>query len=193
MTTSRLEAFSDGVIAIIITIMVLEIHIPGGSDISAWQGAIPKLLAYIFSFLVLAIYWNNHHHLVRASRRLTTGIMWANMHLLFWLSLIPIVTAWLGEEHNYAKAWPVLLYAVIGFMAGLAYYILSRSILKANPHSEIVRRIGKDKKGIFSQVMYILGILLAFPYPIASLAIIWLTALVWIIPDRRLAAEEEVD
>lgn len=147
MNTSRLEAFSDGVLAIVITIMVLEIRVPGGSDISSWESSIPKLLAYVFSFIVVAIYWNNHHHLVRASKKVTPGIMWANMHLLFWLSLIPIVTAWLGEEHNYSQQWPVLLYAGVGFMSGSAYYLLSRSILKANPHSVIVQRIGKDKKG----------------------------------------------
>jgi uncharacterized membrane protein len=191
MQTSRLEAFSDGVIAIIITIMILEIKAPHTASIADWQESIPKVIAYIFSFLVLAIYWNNHHHLLRASKKISTKIMWANMHLLFWLSLIPIATAWVGEHGNYTQQWPVALYASIGFMSGMAYFILSRAILLANPGSPTLQRIEKDKKGLISQVVYTVGILLAFVQPIASLVLIGSTAILWVIPDRRLSVLDQ--
>jgi uncharacterized membrane protein len=187
MTTSRLEAFSDGVIAIIITIMVLEIRPPVGHSVSDWLPLIPTIIAYVFSFIVIAIYWNNHHHLLRAAEKVTPRIMWANMHLLFWLSLIPVATAWLGEHGNFLNPWPVAIYAIAGFAAGVSYYILTMSIIAAHPSSRIAERIGKDRKGLVSQVVYIAAIITAFIYPPAALAFIWTTAGLWFIPDRRLA------
>ncbi len=187
MNTSRLEAFSDAVIAIIITIMILEIKAPASADIADWREVVPKLVAYVFSFIVLAIYWNNHHHLLRATKKISSKIMWANMHVLFWLSLVPIATAWVGEHHHYTERWPVFLYAVVGFMSGNAYYLLSRSIIRANPTSEIAQRIGRDKKGLISQVLYTLAFLCAFFSPISSLVILGCTAILWVVPDRRLA------
>lgn len=183
--TSRLEAFSDGVIAIIITIMVLELKPPHGAEISVWKPLIPVLLAYVLSFAVLAIYWNNHHHLLRATSHISTGVMWANMHLLFWLSLIPIVTAWMGE--NYNEVWPVVFYSFVGFMCGTAYYILTRTIIKANPSTGIVEAIGSDTKGKISQLIYLLAFSFAFINPYISYVLMVSGAILWMKPDRRLA------
>lgn len=187
MDTSRLEAFSDGVLAIIITIMVLEIVPPHGHDLADWHGLVPKLIAYIFSFLVIAIYWNNHHHLLKAAKTISPGVMWANMHLLFWLSLVPVATAWVGEERNYLYTWPVAFYALVGLMAGLAYFLLSQQVIKANTETDIADRIGRDKKGLVSLAFYCAGIVLPFFAPIAALVVIGATAIIWLIPDRRLA------
>ncbi len=186
MDTSRLEAFSDGVLAIIITIMVLEIVPPGGHDLNDWQAVVPKLVAYVFSFLVIAIYWNNHHHLLKATKNISTGVMWANMHLLFWLSLVPVATVWVGEHENYLHQGPVAFYAFIGFMAGSAYYILTRTIIKANPSSDLLVRIGKDKKGLITEMIYLLSLIIVLFQPVISLVLIAMSALIWLIPDRRL-------
>lgn len=186
MVTSRIEAFSDGVLAIIITIMILEIHPPHGADISAWVENIPALTAYLFSFIILAIYWNNHHHLLRASKVVNGTIMWANLHLLFWLSLVPVATAWVGQGSNFLEQGPVLLYSTVGLFAGLAYYMLTQSIMRANPTSAHVQRIGRDKKGIVSELMYALAVVLSFWHPIASLVTLACVAVVWVVPDRRL-------
>jgi uncharacterized membrane protein len=188
MSTSRLEAFSDGVIAIIITIMVLELHPPESSSLQDLLNLTPKFLAYLFSFLVIAIYWNNHHHLMKAAPKISAGVMWANMHLLFWLSLIPFTTAWLGEHGNYLKQGPVVLYSGLALVSGLAYFLLSRSIVKTNPNTDLAHKIGKDKKGIVSLIIYILAVLLSFFSPALSLVLVFSTAIVWFIPDKRLEA-----
>ncbi|MBX9765209.1 TMEM175 family protein [Patescibacteria group bacterium] len=186
MKASRLEAFSDGVIAIIITIMVLEIHPPHEGTLEAWLPVVPTLLAYVLSFVVLAIYWNNHHHLLRAVKNVSPGVMWANMYLLFWLSTIPVATAWMGQ--HYLETWPVVVYSFIGLMAGTAYYALTRFIIAANPDTGIKEAIGKDKKGIISQILYVAALLLAFVHPYIAYTLLAITALMWFIPDRRLAS-----
>ncbi len=186
MSTSRLEAFSDGVLAIIITIMVLELHPPTTGSIADLVPLIPKFVAYLFSFFVIAIYWNNHHHLLKATPRISAGVMWANMHLLFWLSLIPFATAWLGEDHNYLKQGPVLLYAILALLCGVSYFILSQKIIKANPDTELVQTIGKDKKGLITLVIYICAIISTIYSPKMAVVLILGTALVWFVPDKRL-------
>lgn len=186
MNTNRLEAFTDGVLAIIITIMILEIRPPVSDNISALTELIPKILAYIFSFLVIAIYWNNHHHLMKATDKISAKVMWANMHLLFWLSLIPFATAWLGEHHNYSKQGPVMLYSILALICGFAYFILSRSIVSANPNSELSKKIGKDKKGLISLFVYITAIITSLFSTTISILLIAFTAVIWFIPDKRI-------
>lgn len=186
MTGSRLEAFSDGVLAIIITIMVLELRTPAGDSFASLAAQTPKLIAYIFSFIIIAIYWNNHHHLLRVATKISSKVMWANMHLLFWLSLIPLATAWVGEGSNYLARTPVGFYAFVGMAAGFAYYILSRTILLANPGGDLQQRIGGDKKGIISLFLYMAALVASYVMPVVALVILALTAVIWFIPDRRL-------
>ncbi len=183
-STSRLEAFSDGVLAIIVTIMVLEIRPPHEPTLSSLRPLVPILLSYALSFTFVGIYWNNHHQLLKATHNISGGVMWANLHLLFWLSLIPFGTAWIGEEH--AHPWPATMYGVISFMAGIAYYVLVRTILASNNGAEIERAIGSDFKGKISVVLYALGALLAFMDPWLAYATFALVAIIWFIPDRRL-------
>ncbi len=185
MPTNRLEAFSDGVIAIIITIMVLELHVPNGSDLAALLPLLPVLLSYVLSFLYVAIYWNNHHHLLRATKQVNGRIMWANMHLLFWLSLVPFVTGWLGKNH--AESWPTVLYGGVLLMAAVAYTILQTSIVASQGRdSALAAALGSDWKGKLSLVSYMAAIWLAFVNPWGSDALYVFVALLWLIPDRRI-------
>jgi len=185
MNKNRLEAFSDGVIAIIITIMVLELKIPHGADWRSLSHDITKFLSYVISFVYIAIYWNNHHHLIHTVKIVKGSILWANMHLLFWLSLVPIVTAWAGETH-FAEL-PVASYAFVMFMAAVSYFILSRVIIAVHgENSELSNAIGKDYKGIVSLLSYAVSIPLAFYVPLFTVGIIALVAVIWFLPDRRI-------
>jgi uncharacterized membrane protein len=185
MGKSRLEAFSDGVIAIIITIMVLELKVPHGEDLGALKPLWPVLLSYILSFVYLGIYWNNHHHMLHASRAVTGSVLWANLHLLFWLSLIPFTTGWMGENH-FATA-PVALYGAVLFMAAIAYYVLEQRIIASQgEHSLLRRAVGSDWKGRFSPAAYVLGIALAFVSRWLAVAVYVIVALTWLVPDRRI-------
>ena len=185
MSKGRLEAFSDGVIAIIITIMVLELKVPNGAEIISLRPLIPVLLSYVLSFVFLGIYWNNHHHLFKAVRKVDGRVLWANLHLLFWLSLIPFVTGWMGENHF--AAWPVALYGVVLFFAGLAYFILSRVLVAFHgADSPLASALGDDFKGKASVLGYVVAIALAFVSPRLSCGIYILIAVLWLIPDRRI-------
>jgi uncharacterized membrane protein len=185
MGKSRLEAFSDGVIAIIITIMVLELKVPHQASLDALRPLVPVLLSYALSFVYVGIYWNNHHHLLHAAHRVSGGILWANLHLLFWLSLIPFATAWMDENH-YAPA-PSALYGVVLLMAGIAYGILQHLIIASQGAESILKRaVGSDWKGKLSPLAYLLAIVLA-PWSFwAPQALYVAAALVWLIPDRRI-------
>ena len=185
MSKSRLEAFSDGVIAIIITIMVLEMEVPHGADVRSLRPLIPVFLSYLLSFIHVGIYWNNHHHLLQAVRRVTGGVLWANLHLLFWLSLIPFVTGWMGEN-NFA-AWPVFFYGVVLFFSGVAYFLLERQLVSAEgQESPLVRALGRDRKAKFSIFLYLVAIGLALWAPWISCGLYVLVAATWLIPDRRI-------
>jgi len=185
MSKGRLEAFSDGVIAILITIMVLELHVPEGSDWAALRGQAPIFLSYVLSFVFLAIYWNNHHHLFQAAKEVNGAVLWANLHLLFWLSLISFVTGWMGEN-NFAQL-PVALYGLVLWMSGLAYYILTRSLVTLHGSESIIATaLGNRVKEIGSLVAYTIAIVAAFLNTNISLAIYVFVALVWLIPDRRI-------
>lgn len=185
MHKERLNAFSDGVLAIIITIMVLELKVPHGADWAALTGLLPVFLSYVLSFVYVGIYWNNHHHLLHASHGINGAIMWANMHLLFWLSLIPFATGWMGENH-FAEL-PVAVYGVALLMPALAYYILQRCIVRANgPDKTLANALGRDIKGKLSPLFYIAGIGLAFVDPRISSALYIAVALMWLVPDRRI-------
>jgi uncharacterized membrane protein len=185
MGKSRVEAFSDGVIAILITIMVLELKVPHGVDLAVLGPLWPVFLSYVLSFLYLGIYWNNHHHMLHACQQVTGGILWANLHLLFWLSLVPFTTGWMGENHF--AAVPCALYGFVLLMAAIAYWILqSRIIAAQGPDSVLVRAVGGDWKGKLSPLFYVAAILVAFRWPWLSLAIYFLVAAVWIVPDRRI-------
>jgi uncharacterized membrane protein len=186
MSSGRLEGFSDGVLAVIITIMVLELRPPDGADLSALKKLIPGLLIYVLSFAFIAMYWNNHHHLLRATRRISSGVMWANLHLLFWLSLVPVVTAWVGVQGLFSR-WPAVTYGVIGFLAGVAYYILTLTIRKVNRDTHIDELLGRDIKGKMSVALYTLGMALAFIQPFLAYGTYALVSIIWFIPDRRLA------
>jgi uncharacterized membrane protein len=185
MHKNRLEAFSDGVIAIIITIMVLELKAPHGGSFDTLKPLAPVFLSYVLSFLYVAIYWNNHHHLLHTVKGVSGGILWANMHLLFWLSLFPVATAWLGD--NYTEAAPAALYGVILFMAAVAYYVLQRMIIaKQGKKSVLATAIGSDWKGKLSPVLYLTGIGTSFVSPRVSSVIYLAVALLWLVPDRRI-------
>ena len=185
MTKNRLEAFSDGVIAIIITIMVLELKVPHGDGLGALAPLVPVFYSYVLSFVYIAIYWNNHHHMFHTGRHVSASILWANMHLLFWLSLIPFVTGWMGENHF--TTMPTAMYGVVLLMAAIAYYILQlRIIASQGPDSILRKALGSDWKGKMSPVMYITAIALAFVAPWLSQAIYAIVALIWLVPDRRI-------
>jgi uncharacterized membrane protein len=191
MGKNRLEAFSDGVLAIIITIMVLELKVPHGSDFAALRPILPVFLSYVLSFIYLGIYWNNHHHLLKAASRVNAAIMWANLHLLFWLSLLPFATGWMGE--NYAgptrttPSLPAALYGAVLLLAAIAYYILQWLIIAEAGHdSKLADSFGRDWKGKLSPLLYAIGIGLSFFRPWAAGCIYVLVALMWLVPDRRL-------
>jgi len=185
MGKSRLEAFSDGVLAIIITIMVLELKVPHGENVSALIPLFPVLMSYILSFIYVGIYWNNHHHMLHLTQHVNGSMLWANLHLLFWLSLIPFVTGWMGENH-FAAA-PTALYGVVLLMAAIAYSILQRTIISAQgPGSALAAAVGADVKGKMSPVLYLVAIPSAFLSPWIAGGIYAFVALIWLIPDRRI-------
>jgi uncharacterized membrane protein len=185
MKTNRLEAFSDGVIAVIITIMVLEMKVPHGEDLAALVPVAPVFLSYVLSFVYLGIYWNNHHHMLHACHKVTGPMLWANLHLLFWLSLVPFATGWMGENH-FAAA-PAALYGVVLLMAAIAYWILQQLIIASQgPDSILKKAVGGDWKGKLSPVAYAVAIALAYRWQWVSLGLYVLVALVWLIPDRRI-------
>jgi uncharacterized membrane protein len=184
MPTRRAEAFSDGVIAILITVMVLELRTPRGTTWSALRDSVPVLLTYLLSFVYLGIYWNNHHHLLMATKRVSGLVLWANLHLLFWLSLIPFTTGWLGE--NEFAATPAAAYGIVLLAASLAYYGLQTAIIRVQgPDSALARALGRDRKGKASPLLYALGIGLAAVDRWLSVAVYVIVALMWLIPDRR--------
>jgi uncharacterized membrane protein len=185
MGKERLAAFSDGVIAILITIMVLELKIPHGADWAALRSVVPALVSYVLSFIYLAIYWNNHHHLLHTVTRVDALILWANSHLLFWLSLVPAATAWLGD--NFLQPLPTAVYGVILLMPAIAYYLLQKAILhRHGKQSVLAHALGRDFKGKISPLLYAAAIALAFVNPWISIAIYVLVAVMWLIPDRRI-------
>ena len=185
MDTGRLEAFSDGVLAIIITIMVLELKVPHETDLESLRPLIPVGISYVLSFVYLGIYWNNHHHMLHVTERVTGGILWANLHLLFWLSLVPFVTAWMGENH-FAPI-PTAAYGVPLLMAGVAYYILQQLIIASQgPQSRLRQAIGGDWKGKLSPWLYVVAIPLALRWPAAAWLIYAGVAVIWLVPDRRI-------
>jgi uncharacterized membrane protein len=180
----RLEAFSDGVIAILITIMVLELHVPSGTSWQALRHELPALLAYVLSFVYLGIYWNNHHHMLAAASRVSGGVLWANLHLLFWLSLIPFSTAWMSE-HRFPPT-PTAFYGIVLLAAAIAYLILQTVLLRAEGEDSALRvAIGSDLKGKISALLYCLGIALTFANRWIGLAVYVAVALIWLVPDRR--------
>lgn len=190
MHKGRLEAFSDGVLAIILTIMVLELRPPHEVTLQSLRPLLPAFLSYILSFINLGIYWNNHHHMLQAAKHVNGAVLWANMHLLFWLSLIPFVTAWLGETEM--RTVPVAAYGTVLICAGTAYYILARTLIRANgKDSELARAIGKDFKGKISVVIYAAAIGLAFLFPEAACGLYLAVALMWLVPDRRFEPRPE--
>jgi uncharacterized membrane protein len=185
MTKGRLEAFSDGVIAIIITIMVLELKVPHGTDAAALRPLIPVFMSYVLSFVYLAIYWNNHHHLMQTVHHVDGRVLWANLHLLFWLSLIPFVTGWMGE--NRFAPLPVAVYGVPLLCAAIAYYILTRVLLaRHGQDSQLARALGSDFKGKISVGIYAVALPLAFASAAAACVLYILVALMWLVPDRRM-------
>jgi uncharacterized membrane protein len=185
MTKNRMEAFSDGVIAILITILVLELTVPHGESLATLRPLVPVFLSYVLSFVYLGIYWNNHHHLLHASQRVNGSILWANLHLLFWLSLFPFVTAWMGENH-FAPA-PTALYGAVLLMAAIAYLVLQRLIIASQGSDSVLQRaVGSDWKGKLSPVLYLSAIPLAFWSQWISQAIYVFVALLWLVPDRRI-------
>jgi uncharacterized membrane protein len=185
MNKTRLEAFSDGVIAIIITIMVLELKVPHGTDFATLRPLLPVFLSYVLSFIYLAIYWNNHHHMLHTCHKVTGRMLWANLHLLFWLSLIPFTTGWMGENH-FAET-PTALYGVVLLMAAIAYYWLEQTIIASQGRDSVLRQaVGRDWKGIVSPILYVSAILIAFTSHWVSKAIYVLVAMMWLVPDQRI-------
>ena len=190
MKTTRLEAFSDGVLAIIITIMVLELKVPHAVELAALKPVLPVLLSYVLSFIYLGIYWNNHHHLFQVTEEVSGGILWANLHLLFWLSLFPFTTAWMGENH--LAAIPTAIYGFVLLMAAIAYYILQRTIIaKEGRESLLAQAVGRDWKGKLSPLLYLAAIPLAFVSPWIAGGLYVFAALLWLIPDPRIEREIE--
>ncbi|MBK7772270.1 MAG: DUF1211 domain-containing protein [bacterium] len=185
MGKGRLEAFSDGVIAILITIMVLELKVPHGTSPADLLPLVPVLLSYALSFVYLGIYWNNHHHLLQAARHVDGRVLWANLHLLFWLSLVPFTTAWMGE--NEFAAWPVAMYGVVLLLAAVAYFVLTRALVaRHGADSVLAAAIGRDGKGMLSLLLYLVGVALAFVLPAAACGVYVLVAVIWLVPDRRI-------
>ena len=190
MKTTRLEAFSDGVLAIIITIMVLELKVPHAVELAALKPVLPVLLSYVLSFIYLGIYWNNHHHLFQATEEVSGGILWANLHLLFWLSLFPFTTAWMGENH--LAPIPTAIYGFVLLMAAIAYYILQRTIIaREGRESLLASAVGRDWKGKLSPVLYLIAIPLAFVNSWIASGLYVFVALLWLIPDPRIERELE--
>ena len=185
MGKGRFEAFSDGVIAIVITIMVLEFKVPEGGELESLKPIVPKFLSYILSFIYLGIYWNNHHHMLHAVKEVNGASLWANLHLLFWLSLVPFVTAWMGENH-FTK-WPVALYGVVLLMAAISYTILSKTLIHNHEkNKKLAMAFGKDEKGKLSMLLYAVGIIFSFINQYIALALYATVAMIWFIPDRRI-------
>jgi len=189
MTKGRMEAFSDGVIAIIITIMVLEMKVPHGSQWTDLKPILPVFISYLLSFVNVAIYWNNHHHMLHAAHKISGTVLWMNVHLLFWLSLFPFVTGWMGENNFDTR--PVALYGVISLMAGVAYYFLAHCLTDLHGrNSEFAKALGSDTKGKLSVVIYAIGVGLSFIEPYVGLGLYFLVTLMWFIPDKRFEANE---
>ncbi len=187
MTTTRLEAFSDAVIAIVITILVLELKVPHEPDLAALRDLVPVFLSYVLSFVYLGIYWNNHHHMLVLTEHVNGGILWANLHLLFWLSLVPFSTGWMGEN-DFAQV-PTAVYGVNLLLAAIAYFVLQSAIIAdEGPDSRLRAALGRDLKGKVSPVLYVAGILLSFVEPWLGLAVYVFVALMWLVPDRRIAS-----
>ncbi|WP_407275171.1 TMEM175 family protein [Halothiobacillus sp. DCM-1] len=185
MGKARLEAFSDGVLAIIITIMVLEMKVPHGDTLADLAPLIPVFLSYVLSFIYVGIYWNNHHHLLLAAKHITGGVLWANLNLLFWLSLFPFVTGWMGENHF--AALPTAIYGAVLLMAALSYFILQQRIMASDGAQSVLKRaLGNDWKGKVSPLLYLVAIGLAFLWPLGSQLIFLAVALLWLVPDRRI-------
>jgi uncharacterized membrane protein len=185
MGKSRLEAFSDGVLAIIITIMVLELKVPHGTDLGSLAPLMPVFLSYVLSFVYIGIYWNNHHHLLHATKRVSGGVLWANLHLLFWLSLLPFATGWMGENHF--AAWPCAVYGLVLLMAAIAYYLLQSCIIRIEGDASLLQRaIGADWKGKLSPFIYLTAIGLSFIESSLATGLYVLVALMWLVPDRRI-------
>ncbi|MGE5325143.1 MAG: TMEM175 family protein [Actinomycetota bacterium] len=185
MSKGRMEAFSDAVLAVIITIMVLELKTPHGTSLAALKPVIPVLLSYVLSFVYVGIYWNNHHHLLHAIQRVNGATLWANLHLMFWISLIPFTTAWVGENH--LAPWPVAVYGVVLMLAGMAYYILARVLIRLHGRgSTLATSIGRDRKGQLSILIYAAAIPLAFVQPWIATAGYVVVAIIWLVPDRRI-------
>jgi uncharacterized membrane protein len=185
MTSNRVEAFSDGVIAIIITIMVLELRPPHIPELAALRPLLPVFVSYAMSFVFVGIYWSNHHHLYQAVEHVNGGVLWANLHLLFWLSLVPFVTAWMGETHF--AAWPVALYGLVLVMAAIAYTIMTRALLSIHADDSVLAiALGRDFKGKISIVINVAAVPLAFVKPWISCALYVIVAVIWLVPDRRI-------
>lgn len=185
MNKGRLQAFSDGVLAVIITIMVLEMKSPRGASLAALRPVIPVFLTYVLSFVYIGIYWNNHHHLLHATQRVNGATLWANLHLLFWLSLVPFTTAWMGENHF--APWPVAVYGIVLLLAGVAYFILTRALISLHGQgSTLASSIGRDRKGKISIAIYAAAVPLAFVAPWISGACYVIVAIIWLIPDPRI-------
>lgn len=185
MKKSRLEAFSDGVFAIILTIMVIELKVPHGANWQDLIAIVPAFLSYLLSFIYIGIYWNNHHHLLQLAKEVSGSVLWANLHLLFWLSLTPFATAWAGENHF--EPAPVAIYGFVLMMSGIAYYILTRRLIRVEQGGSVLEKaVGQDKKGVASVILYALAIVFSFMSPLISCAIYVGVAVMWIIPDRRI-------
>jgi uncharacterized membrane protein len=185
MGKGRLEAFSDGVFAIIITIMVLELKVPSTGGLMSLKPVLPVFVSYVLSFVNVGIYWNNHHHLLHAARHVNGKVLWANIHLLFWLSLMPFTTAWMGQNHF--TTWPVALYGTVLLASGTAYYILSQTLVHLHgPDSTLAKAVGRDRKGVLSTLIYFVAVALCFVNPNISLALYIVVAGMWFIPDRRI-------
>lgn len=185
-----MEAFSDAVLAIIITIMVLEMKVPHGDTLDTLKPLLPVFISYVLSFVYIGIYWNNHHHMLHAAHKINGTVLWANTHLLFWLSLVPFVTGWMGE--NNFTAIPVALYGIVLLMAGVAYYLLAHSLTSLHGrNSEFTNALGSDRKGKLSVIIYAIGIGLCFVHPLIAFSLYVLVAIIWFIPDRRFEAKGE--
>jgi TMEM175 potassium channel family protein len=190
MTKGRMEAFSDGVMAIIITVMVLEMKVPHGDTLETLKPVLPVFISYVLSFVYIGIYWNNHHHMLQAAHKISGTVLWANTHLLFWLSLIPFVTGWMGE--NSFTTIPVALYGLVLLMAGVAYYLLAHCLTGLHGRdSEFTNALGSDRKGKVSVIIYAIGIAFCFLHPLIGFTLYVLVAVMWFIPDKRFEKKEE--